>query len=290
MLNYHNMTLKSLLIITIAVMFAISCKHQLVDAKQLPKTPKDYELVDTGEGIIVEKFNSINKDENKYNNNNSVYKVGNIFEYSFKHITIDGQVKYFKIYEDKIWDFVDETDKDSTTICSVVISVLNGNRMGQHIPDYNQTNLKYVIDRKIGYSTSGAIENEANIWIHPPRSQYFEILELNPFPYIKFPPKIGESWTWKLTIGDGWSDHRWKVWQGQIENLYKYTITDKTEISTPLGQLNCFVVKSSAISRIGSTALTSYFHPKYGFVKLDYTNIDGSKTILELINFKTKNE
>ena len=33
-----------------------------------------------------------------------------------------------------------------------------------------------------------------------------------------------------------------------------------------------------------------YYNPKYGFVKLDYTNIDGSKTILELINFTTEND
>ncbi|MCA0151679.1 hypothetical protein [Winogradskyella vincentii] len=284
------MKFKIIIVIALVLLVTVSCKQKKGQGeKQIQKTA-EYELVDLGSGILVEQFDSIVKDENKYNRNNKVFKVGNVFEYAFKHITVDGKTKYYKIDEDKIWDFVEEVDQDSTTITSVKISVQDENAMARHIPDYNQTNLKYLIDKNIGYSTSGAIENEANIWIHPPRDRYFEILELNPFPYIKLPAKIGDSWTWNLRIGDGWSDHRWKVWEGQIENNYEYKITDKRNISTEFGKLKCLVVESNAKSRIGETKLTSYFHNKYGFVKLEYTNIDGSKTILELVNFKTKDD
>lgn len=281
------MTLKNLILTLLIILTTFSCNQKLNTIEKKSITSKNYTLTDLSDGILVEKFDTIIKDENKYNHNNKIFKVGNAFEYAFKHITIDGKVKYFKIDEDKIWDFVDEKDKDSTTITSVLISVLNGNNMARHFPDYNQTNLKYIIDNTKGYSTSGAIENEANIWIHPPRDKYFEILELNPFPYIKLPAKIGDTWTWKLKIGDGWADHRWKVWEGQIENNYTYSTSAEKTISTNIGTLKCFVVESVAHSRIGETKLTSYFHPKYGFVKLDYTNIDGSKTILELTSFKT---
>ena len=53
-------------------------------------------------------------------------------------------------------------------------------------------------------------------------------------------------------------------------------------LETDMGDLDCFVIESSAESRIGETALTAYFHPEYGFVRLNYTNIDGSKTNLVL--------
>jgi len=50
------------------------------------------------------------------------------------------------------------------------------------------------------FSMSGTIENEGNVWIHPPRDNYFKIIELNPFPYIKAPYNIGAKWAWKLKI------------------------------------------------------------------------------------------
>lgn len=61
---------------------------------------------------------------------------------------------------------------------------------------------------------------------------------------------------------------------------------EKVKITTKLGKLKCFVIESEASSELGTTRLVAYFHPKYGFVKLDYTNIDGSKTILTLVEHK----
>ena len=118
--------------------------------------------------------------------------------------------------------------------------------------------------------------------MHPPRTDFFKILEMNPFPYVKEPLKIGNSWTWKLKIGGYWSDKRWLAWKGLIENIYNYKITDKVLLQTKLGEIECLVISSNAISKLGETKLTSYFNNQFGFVKLDYTNIDCSKTIIEL--------
>jgi hypothetical protein len=158
-----------------------------------------------------------------------------------------------------------------------------------NVPDYNQTAVVYKCGNDKGFSMSGAIENEANVWIHPPRDKYFKILELNPFPYAKAPYEIGTKWTWNLGIVDHWADERWKVWEGQIENEYDYEITNKRTLKTGIGEIECFVIESNAKSRIGETKLTAYFNTEYGFVKLDYTNIDGSKTNLELTEYAEKN-
>lgn len=279
-MNFSNLSLFCILLI------CLSCiSNPKEDDKEVETKEKNYVLVSDDDNILVEEFDSTVVDVNRYNSNNRIYTVGRVFKYDFKHITPEDEVKYFRINEDrKSWSFVLEPEIDSTTLKSVTIEVLDGNPMSEHLPDYNQTNLKYVLNEDIGYSTSGAIENEGNVWIHPPRDRYFKILELNPFPYIKAPYEIGTSWTWDLTIGDGWADERWKVWEGQIVNKYNYEITAKETLNTKIGKIECYIIESNANSRIGDTKLKAYFNSEYGFVELDYTNIDNSKTILELVD------
>jgi hypothetical protein len=104
---------------------------------------------------------------------------------------------------------------------------------------------------------TGVVENPQNIWIHPPREALFRILELNPFPYVKFPYKAGKTWKWKLGIGDYWEDERWKTWEKTITNKYTYTITDTAcRLSTLLGDLTCCKIYSKAVSKLGKTSLT----------------------------------
>ena len=72
---------------------------------------------------------------------------------------------------------------------------------------------------------------------------------------------------------------------GDILKKFQYKITDKTEIERPFGLLECYVVESIAKSSLGTTGLEAYFHPDYGFAKLSYTNINGSKTNLTLSEY-----
>lgn len=276
---YHQITfMKSIYILLILLLPSIvSCQSISGD------TGKDYELILDDDGILVEKFDSTYVDENKYNTNNIVFKPGTSFTYAFEHLTAAGEPLYFKINPDReSWDFVEAESTDSTTIKSVIIQVMGGNPMAQFVPDYNQTAIAYILVEGAPFSMSGVIENEANVWVHPPRDHYFKILELNPFPYIKAPYTVGTEWTWDLKIGSQWGDRRWKTWEGNIDNKYQYKITDEVILETAIGDLECLVIESSAVSKIGQTALVAYYHPEYGFVQLNYTNIDGSKTNLVL--------
>lgn len=272
------------LIIVIFIIFISGCADENTIEKNQHKFDQ-YKLVEMN-GILVEQFDSTIIDENKYNYNNITYAVGSTFKYKFEHRTIDNKIKFFKNTRNGArWEFVDPENADSTAIKTIEISVANGNSISKDFPDYNQTVLHYKIGSEETFSKSGAIENEGNVWIHPPRKNYFEILELNPFPYIKTPYKIGTKWTWKLKIGDHWSNKHWKVWNGEIENKCNYEITDKVTLKTNLGNVDCFEVTSIATSSLGETKLVAYFNLIYGFIKLDYTNIDGSKIILELIEY-----
>ncbi len=239
----------------------------------------------TMDGIVVEQFDSLYTDENKFNLDNIIFKVGSSFKYSYEYMSPANEKYLFRLVYDS-WQFVDATKIDSSTVKNVTIKVLNGNPMAIGIPNYSQTNLRYQLDVMKSSTISGVIENKKNVWMHPPRDRFFEILEINPFPYIKAPYEIGNKWEWSLSIGDLWSDGRWMNWNGIIENFYTYEITDKKTILTELGNVECFVVESEAKSRIGRTSLTAYFSPVYGFVRLHYVNIDGSKTNLELIEYQ----
>ncbi|AEM70353.1 hypothetical protein Murru_1311 [Allomuricauda ruestringensis DSM 13258] len=256
----------------------------------------DYSLVLDDDEIWVEQFDSTNLDTSRYNHNNIVFKENISFIYSFKHFTKDNQRLSFK-YIDSIsdWKFVPYSNKKDGLFEKVSITVMKGlEPMLRGLPDYNQTVLSYSYLTHNDFapygSTSGVIENEKNIWMHPPRDKYFKILELNPFPYIKAPYKVGNTWAWSLSIGDIWSDSRWLAWNGIVENSYEYEIIKKSRLDTFFGNLKCFVIRSKATSRLGETKLTSYFHKKYGFVRLDYQNIDGSRTVLELIDIVNLNK
>ncbi|MFV8352151.1 hypothetical protein [Flavobacterium sp. XS2P14] len=249
------------------------------------------------DGIAVEKTDNTKQYDEVYNANNIIYTVGRKFTYSYfyqntneeKFLIKRGkgilQPEGYTIYD---WEFVNIENQDNETVSHIILKPNSGNPFEGDDPDYNQTGIdyEYVLNngKNHGKETTGAIENKMNVWIHPPRSNFFKILELNPFPYIKAPFKIGAKWNWKLEIGNHWSDKRWLEWKGGIENVYDYEIIENKTISTKLGNLECYIVQATAKSRIGETELISYFNPKFGFVKLEYKNIDGTKTVLELEN------
>jgi len=284
----------ALLILTIF----LSCNRKSKkENSEQTQNMKDYVLEEDG-GIYIEVFDSTNIDENRYTANNRIYKENISFTFSFEHITKDGEKLFFKNDTTKEeskyqWKFVKPNSEDKDIIEKVKISVKYGlEPMIQYVSEYNQSILQYdypTINNALPFnSISGAIENENNVWIHPPRDKYFRILELNPFPFIKAPYKVGTSWEWKLGIGSSWGDERWKTWEGKIENQYTYEITGKKIVETNFGKIECFIITSNASSDIGKTKLTAYFNEHYGFIGLYYTNIDGSKTNLKLIEHSNK--
>ncbi len=270
-----------------------------------PKEVKKYRV--ENDGLIIEKFDSlgvgklkknseskqvsyIEIDDNRYNYDNTIYKAGRKFVFRYFHVNLKGDTLLFKNSNKENfsgWQFERKSKRDSTIIYKHVMKIKSGlGSFKNQIPEYFQTvfSNEYLLQNgnSIGNESSGIIENPKNVWMHPPRLWFFKSLEINPFPYIKAPFKIGNKWNWSLEIGEWWADKRWILWEGAIENKYNYQIVDKIKLKTSLGNLSCYVVDGQAHSRIGKTYLKSYFNEQFGFIKLDYTNIDGTKTIIEL--------
>jgi hypothetical protein len=214
---------------------------------------------------------------------NRIYKPESIFTFNYKYIDNAGKEMFFIINNYGTWDFVETNQNEGNIIKDFKMEILNRN-LRYNNPSFYQKGISFIIDKNI--TTTGLIENELNIWLHPPREYLFKILELNPFPYIKSPIEIGHTWEWKLKIGGQWGDKRWKEWTGNIENKYQYRIVGIEKLKTTLGTLDCYIVESQAVSELGITKLKSYFNERYGFVRLEYTNIDNSKIEMNLQNIQ----
>lgn len=246
------------------------------------------------EGLYIQEFPPGNTDGTRYTRDNKVFRAGQQFIYAYRQKAASGETFQFGIdvQEDDRetqWKRVGDEQTARRMIRTVNISVLPGLKpMINHLPDYNQTQILFNYWTDSGplkrRSISGVIENEKNIWMHPPRDGYFRILALNPYPFIKFPYTVGNRWQWSLALSDKWKDERWATWEGQLVCAYEYTISDRRTVDSAFGPIDCLEISSIMSSNIGESALVSQFHPQYGFVKLSYTNIDRSETELQLQN------
>ena len=252
-----------------------------------------YTLEKGKDGIFVEYFDNSYTNDNRYTQNNTVYLEGNNYTLNYTHLSNTGDSLFFDLqFGTENWEFCSIQNKCDTTVFIVEMTVMHGiEPFGEIYPGYNQTIIRYNYlndkDTKwLQQSRTGIIDNEKNIWMHLPRVGYFKILELNPFPYIQAPYEVGNTWEWSLVIGGHYGDERWREWNGNTENTYRYEITDISLKPTAFGEIECYEILSTGTGEIGDTKLISWFNFDYGFVKLDYTNIDNSKTIIELEEFE----
>jgi hypothetical protein len=53
-------------------------------------------------------------------------------------------------------------------------------------------------------------------------------------------------------------------------------VTGETDYKLNGENFHCFIVEASCNSPFGNSRLTTFFNDNYGFMKMDYTNMDGS--------------
>jgi hypothetical protein len=269
-MRHFNITL------LLGVMISASCTSN----KTINEIPCDLVIGDLG--ISIESFKEGNQDFDRYNKDNQIFIPGRIFFYSYEYYSRAGEKKYFNNYGDS-WELISTDSSSDYTVKYVLIEVLNGlSPMIETDPEYDQTVLEYKFNVPNGYENSGVIENCANIWMHPPRTYLFKILQLNPYPYVKMPLKIRENYSWDLGIGAYWGDPYWLEWQGEITNNMTYEVIEERQFQTYAGIRDCFKIEAQGSSELGNTKAIFWFNEKLGFVRMDFLNIDGSQIILNL--------
>lgn len=244
-----------------------------------------------------QQYDSVVIEDENIDANNKIYKPGSVFIYDYeiikngrKHKLKENENKFNreKRIRESIFEIV-PTESDSIGIEKIhliVNPVVDSERTNK-----NQTQISYLQEPIFSsFSSTGAVENNENVWIHPIRKGFFNSLETAPFPFIKKPFEIGVEWTDQMLIGQNWGNEMWGKWEGQLLLTYNYKITGQTSIKTEIGELNCFVIESSAKSNIGTTKLRSYFSEKYGFIRLEYELLNDLKVNMWLIDFQTEKE
>ncbi len=181
------------------------------------QTPYKLDTMPEGNGIIVEKFEKKYWNNlNRFTENNRIYKAGREFLFDYQYFSKDSIEKKIvfdtyvsqkhsdsipqQISFDTLWHFADGDKIEKNQHEKLSLTVAKGSGGDEFFEEdmlkeeYQQTIINYNYFGKVGVGeTTGLVENERNIWMHPPRERFFMITEINPFPYIKMPLKIGSG-------------------------------------------------------------------------------------------------
>lgn len=209
---------------------------------------------------------------------NAIYKVGRTFYYSYKIQNKEGDSLFIDAEDaERLTSVKDEALPDQFKM--EVIAPEKGKRTNKR-----QTEIRYSFEPMTDFrSSTGLVENEQNVWLHPMRSHFFKALETAPFPYVHLGKSVGYTWSDQMRIGDSWSNPVWGEWKGKLLLDYTYRIEKQEMVSTALGDLSCLKVVSTAKSTLGETELVSYFSEQYGFVKMEYKLLTGLKIVIDLV-------
>ena len=241
-----------------------------------------------GQVSFSQGFKTLDIEKKNVDSDNKIFKIGRAFIYDYEIIENDSVYKmsYIGGLPDRKFKLINRNSDTINSRIHLIVSKFDKSEK----TNKNQTEINYLYSPDFAYvSGTGIIENENNIWLHPPRDGLFSSLETCPFPYVKFPVEIGKEWKDKMKIGDQWCNEKWGVWEKKLLLSYEYKTTQKTKINTKLGELECYVIESTAKSEIGESKLKSFFSEKYGFVRLEYEMVTGLKVNLWIDNLKENN-
>jgi len=123
------------------------------------------------------------------------------------------------------------------------------------------------------YITTGAIENNEQIWMHPIRDNQYNYTEIAPFPSIKLDSLHNKgTWSNKTIILMGWG-----AFNGNVTNDYMVVKKEERQYGDLLID-NCWLIQSiGEHSKLGKNYLDFYFHATYGFVEMNYRFYDGTR-------------
>lgn len=125
--------------------------------------------------------------------------------------------------------------------------------------------------------STGIIEDKTRVWLHPPRMDRFSIIEYSPFPQIHYPLQVGNKWNWTLTPGSNWVSEELGITE-DITLRYQFIIKDKINVflSALHSSQSCFLVIGESIDNNGYSCFEGYYSSELGFVKMIFSNRDGS--------------
>jgi len=264
------------------------------------------------DGVYIEVQNPNDSTLHKYTNDNISYKLNKTFIFNYYYI--DSLNRKFKFIENLSFKFNNPLNLIHTDslkgnyIEKLKLTVSDPDLFSSFDSSYTETVFSYnylnnkplskdsicslfkrnnrFYNQPCGDEYTGVIDNRINLWIHPPRIYTFRILQLCPYPFYYLDNTVNE-WEWNLTTNGVYLDSRWITFSERITINYNYKRMPDEYLKTPFGILQCKVTYATGILKKENapffTSLKSYYHPKYGFVKLEYQLVNKAKMVINLI-------
>lgn len=156
-------------------------------------------------------------------------------------------------------------------------------KIGKSSP-WGQYGLRYDYDSCMGhpayYEKTSFSDNEKGIELHPPRMGALAFTGILPYPSYSYPHGCIVSASGEIDIRKS----TFKQASGKIVK-YKYEQQGFDTIQFRGSAIECYIVHGENTSHhqdLGHYRAAYWFHPKYGFVRWEYTLSDNSIVILQL--------
>lgn len=186
--------------------------------------------------------------------------------------TLSNETILFKP-QGKIWK-IDEQQDVVKTIYSTNDSVL---AQFKNPKDKKKEHTKI---RKTIESTSGLIETDSLIWLHPFRGNQYAYTEVAPFPEVKISKlQVGTSWDGGvLAILLGWGGLKGKV-------THNYQVLANSKIKWNNKELlDCWEIKGTGLhDKLGESTVNFVYQKEVGFLTMDYHFYNGYRIVFSLV-------
>ncbi|MCU0326129.1 MAG: hypothetical protein MUF45_12880 [Spirosomaceae bacterium] len=177
-------------------------------------------------------------------------------------------------------------EAEYTPIYQIALSVSEGSFLRQQsLVRYDYINRGI---RSLDSEQTGVIEIGKRVVLNPPRQSFFKILEFSPSPQVGDSLKVGFEWNDRQVLTEDAKMPSLAEWTGELTKDLSYKITRSEYIHTNIGTVFCYIIAGTCISSLGETKLIAHYNEDFGFIKMDFFNVDGSRILFEINNVKQK--
>lgn len=171
-------------------------------------------------------------------------------------ITLKRKFGFANGFQKKIfWEYTPNKNSDSTIVEALY------ELAGQSSDDSSR---REMLNSTYLFEKTGLIENRSMLWIHPPRSKYFRILEFTPFPSRS---NNDSTYTDTITLGMGWGKY---IGEKVVSSYTKREEEGKTIVTAEA---------NSILGKVNSTFTVD----ETGFSKLEYSLFDRYKITFRML-------
>lgn len=154
----------------------------------------------------------------------------------------------------------------------------------------SQTIVKYEYyqgsDRVYYGEVTGVVEDSTMIFLHPPRNLFFHVNQLAPFPYVKLPLTLNDTWQIDFSIPDHVFDRF--AWLRSTDLKVAY-VRGAQCVENVMGHQE-LVTEFKATASNDEIISTSeyYFHERYGFVEIVLKTFNGVTIKMSLVSVESR--